>query len=156
MTYGPGWTPPALISWIYGFERGTERQPPAPSRWAGSDTQPRGARFLHGSWLSKHRAGSSSVCSSAAPRCLCPQETSPLPATNCPSDAQAEIVFHLHQCICAGWLARSRAWQGCPGEGMRMPGRKDGDTQGEGTSPSTPAGTGGGDRQLQERVKPTV
>lgn len=69
-------------------------------------------------WLGKHRAGGSLVCGS-----MLPWSSGNL--TRCwLRDARAGIMFYIHQCSCAGWPARSRASQGCPGERPRIPGEK--------------------------------
>lgn len=113
-----GLDPPALISWIYELGKGTEHRLPVPSHWAQRDRWPRGAQFplLAPAWQTQRgrqlglRLHAASVLRKP-PRCWL-------------RDAWAGIMFYIHQCSCAGWPARSRALQGCPGERPRIPGEK--------------------------------
>lgn len=106
-------------------KKGTERRPPAPSRWAGSDTRPRGARFPP---LVPGSANTGPEAARFAARQLCAASVLRKPP-RCRlraglSDARAVIVFYIHQCLRARQPAWSRASQGCPGEGMATAGEK--------------------------------
>lgn len=139
-----GLDPPALISWIYEFEKGTERWPPAPSLWAGSDRRPRGACFPP---LAPGSANlGQEAARFAAPGYLCPQETSPLPAACWPERCSGCDCF-LHPSVL---LCRAEHHRDALGQGMGMPrvkgrgrrGSRDGDAVGQGTGLPAPAGTG--------------
>lgn len=99
-----------------------------------------------GSRLGKHGAGGSSVCSSAAPSCLCPQETSQLLSACWPERCSDSDQFLTS--ISAAVQGRRRgaehhgdAWE----KGWGHLGRRDGSSS-----------AGGGDGSLQEREKPVV